>query len=371
MNTRRGARVREVTSVVRLVTSGPRVTRALSYHRDMKARFVLIGIAAWTFVAFYFASQAYFNPAFRMRPRWGEAVAINVTYYYLWGASMPLVIWLARRYPLRRVSAFFVHVFASIALTAVQLVLAEAILTTFSTAAYRQEGLLSAIKTAFGVNFHSSLPTYWLILAATLAFDYSRSAARLEAQLSRAQLDALKMQLNPHFLFNTLNSVSSLMYSDVKAADAMLTRLSELLRMTVDRQPAAEIPLDEEIELAQRYLAIEKIRFEERLRVTWEIDAEAGHALVPSLLLQPLVENAIHHGIARSDSGGNIDIRAWRDGAMLRLTVHDDAEVRGEVRERVGLSNTRARVEALHGSFGYDAAKNGFVVDIALPWSVV
>jgi two-component system LytT family sensor kinase len=330
---------------------------------------VLIGIAAWTFVAFYFASQAYFNPAFRMRPRWSEAVAINVTYYYLWGAVTPLVILLARRFPLRRASAFLVHVIASVGLTAVQLILAEVILTTFTTAVYRQEGLANAIKTAFGVNFHSSLPTYWLILAAWLAWDYSRSASRLEAQLSRAQLDALKMQLNPHFLFNTLNSVSSLMYSDVRAADSMLTRLSELLRMTVDRQPAAEIPLDEEIELAQRYLAIEKIRFEDRLRVTFELDARTGRVLVPSLLLQPLVENAIHHGIARCAAGGNIVIRAWRDGSMLRLTVHDDAEARGEVRERVGLSNTRARVVALHGTFSYSAAANGFVVEIAIPWN--
>jgi hypothetical protein len=330
---------------------------------------VLIGIAAWTFVAFYFASQAYFNPAFRMRPRWSEAVAINVTYYYLWGAVTPLVILLARRFPLRRASAFLVHVIASVVLTAVQLILAEVILTTFTTAVYRQEGLANAIKTAFGVNFHSSLPTYWLILAAWLAWDYSRSASRLEAQLSRAQLDALKMQLNPHFLFNTLNSVSSLMYSDVRAADSMLTRLSELLRMTVDRQPAAEIPLDEEIELAQRYLAIEKIRFEDRLRVTFELDERTGRVLVPSLLLQPLVENAIHHGIARCAAGGNIVIRAWRDGSMLRLTVHDDAEARGEVRERVGLSNTRARVVALHGTFSYSAAANGFVVEIAIPWN--
>jgi two-component system LytT family sensor kinase len=344
----------------------------------MKARIVLIGIAAWTLVAFYFASQAYFNPAFRMRPRWGEAVAINVTYYYLWGAATPLVIWLARRYPLRRVSAFAVHALASIVLTALQLLLAEAILTTFSSAVYRQEGFYYAVKTAFGVNFHSSLPTYWLILAATLAWDYSRSASRLEAQLSRAQLDALKMQLNPHFLFNTLNSVSSLMYTDVRAADAMLTRLSELLRMTVDRQPAAEIPLDEEIELAQRYLAIEKIRFEERLRVTFDLEEESGNALVPSLILQPLIENAIHHGIARSESGGSIAIRAWRDGSLLRVSVRDEAEVRGtadasgrmDTHERVGLSNTRARVEALHGSFGYAAVENGFVVDIALPWSV-
>jgi hypothetical protein len=96
----------------------------------MKARIVLIGIAAWTFVGFYFASQAYFNPAFRMRPRWSEAVAINLTYYYLWGAATPIVIALARRFPLRRASAFFVHSFASIVLTAVQLVMAEAVLPT-------------------------------------------------------------------------------------------------------------------------------------------------------------------------------------------------------------------------------------------------
>jgi two-component system LytT family sensor kinase len=329
-----------------------------------RTRLILLAVGAWTLVALYFASQAYFNPAFRLRPRWGEAVAINLTYYYLWGMAMPVVIWLARRK-----SSLLVHALASIVLTAMQLLIAEAILWTFTSSTYRSGPFVKSVQMAFGVNFHSSLPTYWVILAAYLAWTYSRNASRLEAQLSRAQLDALKMQLNPHFLFNTLNSISSLMYHDVDAADAMLARLSEFLRMTLDRPVEQTIPLEEELEFVRRYLAIERIRFEERLRVDIDVAPDATRALVPALVLQPLVENAIHHGIAHRPEGGSIGIDARRDGDTLRITVSDDGGGADAVRERVGLSNTRARVEALRGSLRYGPTANGFAVEIALPCS--
>lgn len=328
-----------------------------------RTRIVVLALAAWTFVALYFATQAYFNPAFRIRPRWDEALAVNLTYYYLWGAATPVVIWLARRK-----SSFAVHVLAAVILTFVQLMIAESILwTTGIGTDFRKYGFTESLKTALGVNFHSSLPTYFVILAAYLAWTYSRNAARLEAQLSRAQLDALKMQLNPHFLFNTLNSISSLMYTNVEAADAMLARLSEFLRLTLDGPAEQEVTLETELDFVRRYLEIERVRFEERLHVAIDVERGCERALVPSLLLQPLVENAIHHGIAQRSEGGEITITARRDGGTLRLRVHNDARVEG-MHERVGLSNTRMRIEALHGSMRLETA-NGFAVELAIPWS--
>lgn len=336
----------------------PRIINAVT-----RTRIVLLALAAWTFVALYFATQAYFNPAFRMRPRWGEALAVNLTYYYLWGAATPVVIWLARRR-----SSFGTHAVAALVLTAVQLVIAESILwTTGLGSDFRRYGFGKALETALAVNFHSSLPTYFLILAAYLAWAYSRNAARLEAQLSRAHLDALKMQLNPHFLFNTLNSISSLMYTNVDAADAMLARLSEFLRLTLDRPAEQEVTLETELDFVRRYLEIERVRFEERLHVHIHVERGCERAVVPSLVLQPLVENAIHHGIARRSEGGDISIAARRDGDTLRLRVHNDATVAG-LHERVGLSNTRARIEALHGTMRIDTT-DGFSVELAIPWS--
>ncbi|HEX8616190.1 MAG TPA: histidine kinase [Thermoanaerobaculia bacterium] len=327
-----------------------------------RARMLLIAFAVWTIVGFYFASQAYVNPAFRMRPRWGQALAVNLTYYYLWGAVTPVVIWLAKRK-----SSLWTHAIASIVVTAAQLVVAESLLWTYHIGAdFRRYPYLESLQMAFGINFHGSLPTYWLILAAYLAWAYSRNAARLEAQLSRAQLDALKMQLNPHFLFNTLNSISSLMYTSVDAADAMLARLSEFLRLTLDRPLEQEMTLEAELDFVRRYLDIERVRFEERLQVTIDVERGCERAIVPALLLQPLVENAVHHGIARRADGGAIAIHARRDGAMLRLRVHNDADA-VDVRERVGLTNTRARIEAVRGSLTL-STDDGFTVDLAIPW---
>jgi two-component system, LytTR family, sensor kinase len=340
---------------------------------------ILLVIAAWTFVAFYFAVQSVFNPAFNPRPPWSHAVVVNFTYYYLWAICTPVVVWLGRRFPFDRWStALGMHALASLALTALQLVAAETFLGLFWVRA--EMPFANRIAYALGANFLSSVPTYWLILAASLAVDYYRKyrdretrASQLEAQLSQAQLQALKMQLNPHFLFNTLNSVSSLMYTDVESADAMLARLSEFLRLTIDREIAQEIPLEEEVEFVRRYLEIEKIRFEERLRVDIDIDGDARGAIVPSLALQPLVENAIHHGIAPRREGGAIAIRARRENGQLHLSVADDGVgTRQQTRERVGLHNTRARLERLYGSQQQltlsDVEPRGVRVDMIIPF---
>ena len=338
----------------------------------MNRRVLLIAFLAWTLVALYFATQAYLNPSFMARPPWRDVLAVNFTYYYLWGLASPVVAGLARRFPLRNAGAFVVHALASVVLTLIQLVIAEAILWNFSRAFFRRESFAASLQIAVSANFHGSLPTYWLILAAYLAWTYARNASRLETQLATAQLDALKMQLNPHFLFNTLNSVSSLMYVDVDAADAMLARLSEFLRLTLDRPVAPKIPLHQELDFVQRYLEIERIRFEERLRVTVDVERSAEDLLVPALILQPLVENAIHHGIAKRTAGGSIVIRARREERWLHLLVRDDGTGAQEIRERVGLGNTRARLQALYGErhrLEYGASDKGFTVEIAIPCS--
>ena len=337
-----------------------------------RAHLILLGFVVWTLIALYFASQAYFNPALRYKPKFLEMTQINLVYYYLWGLSTPLVIALARRFPIpstRWRRSFAVHIVASLVLTAMQIVIAESILSTFSKALYRTEGFASNLKTAFRINFHGSMPTYWLILAVYLAAVYYRNEKRLESQLSRAQLDALKMQLNPHFLFNTLNSISSLMYTDVDAADAMLARLSEFLRLTLDLPPEQEIALEEEMDFVRRYLEIERIRFEERLHVDIDMERGTERALVPSLALQPLVENAIHHGVARNSKGGSIEIRARRDNGFLRLTVRNDGTC-GQVREGIGLANTRARLKSLYGErhrFSYSVHDGAFEVEMLIP----
>jgi sensor histidine kinase YesM len=333
---------------------------------------ILIGFAVWTIIALYFASQAYLNPALRYKPQLTDVLQVNFVYYYLWGLSTPLVIFLGRRFPIpspRWKRSLGVHVVASLLITATQIVVAESILSTFSRALYRTEGFANSLKTAFRINFHGSLPTYWLILAVYLAAVYYRNAVRLESQLSRAQLDALKMQLNPHFLFNTLNSISSLMYSDVEAADAMLARLSEFLRMTLELPPEQEIALEDELDFVRRYLEIERIRFEERLHVDIDMERGTEQVLVPSLALQPLVENAIHHGVARHAGNGSIQIHARRDAEFLRVTVRNNGTCES-VREGIGLANTRARLRSLYGDrhrFSYAMHDGAFEVEMLIP----
>jgi LytS/YehU family sensor histidine kinase len=209
------------------------------------------------------------------------------------------------------------------------------------------------------VNFHSSYPTYWVILFAYLTFDYAAKyrdrashAAQLEGRLAEARLQALRMQLNPHFLFNTLNSISSLMYSDVEAADAMMTRLSELLRLTLHSDGRPVTSLRQELEMLNRYIEIERIRFEDRLRVSVDIDQAALDAGVPSFSLQPLVENAIRHAIAPRAAGGRLSISARRSNGSVRISLRDDGPglPEGELRQGVGLANTRARLEQLYGA---------------------
>jgi signal transduction histidine kinase len=200
-------------------------------------------------------------------------------------------------------------------------------------------------------------------------------AAQLERSLAQAQLRGLRLQLQPHFLFNALNTISAVMYTDPRAADEMLEQLAELLRASLRTGQVDQLPLREELALLDRYLAILRGRFGDRLRVVTRFEPEAADALVPSLLLQPLVENAVRHGNVSRSGQGEVEVRARREGDRLVLEVEDDGPGAAEATAAaggLGLAATAERLELLYGAQQSFTAGNGprggFLVRMALPW---
>jgi two-component sensor histidine kinase len=214
---------------------------------------------------------------------------------------------------------------------------------------------------------------YWVVVCGALGWHYYNrlrerevETAQLQRELVEARLEALRMQLNPHFLFNTLHAISGLIHEDPQAADRVVARLSELLRLSLDQSKPQEVPLQDELAFLDRYLEIEQTRFSERLTVEKQIAAEAQQALVPYLILQPLVENAIRHGIEPSEKLGLLRIGARRRDGKLELCVRDNGDGLPSEPEKpaegIGLSNTRARLRHLYGQncrFELVAAEGG------------
>ncbi len=233
-------------------------------------------------------------------------------------------------------------------------------------------------------NLDWTLMTYSAIAGLSYALGYQRESqaravktANLEARLAEARLKTLEAELHPHFLFNTLHAISTLIHVEPDAADRMISRLSDLLRITFARSGAARVALQEELEFLQKYLEIEETRFQDRLSVSYDIDPDTLDAEVPRMILQPLVENAIKHGVAPRNAPGRIRIVAARDGESLRLEVCDNGVgLSGSARARlhggVGLSNTRARLECLYGA-GHDLlfleTGEGLTVQMRFPFS--
>jgi two-component system LytT family sensor kinase len=316
-------------------------------------------------------------------------LALNFSYWYAWAILVPGILWLARRYRFGRLTwrrAALMHAFGVVAATfshAVITVSAHvAILEGF---AYKQAEWVPMFKELFFLNFDWEMMTYWAIVGLSHALDFHResqereiTAVQLEARLAEAQLEALQRQLHPHFLFNTLNTISALMHRDIDAADAMLERLSDLLRLTLDRISLQQVPLKDELDFIEKYLEIERTRFGDRLKVHYDIGPGILDALVPTLLLQPLVENAVRHGIAPKVGGGRLEIAARRDGDRLRLVVRDNGAGLGNdtlqaFNTGVGLSNTRSRLEHLYGEqhrFEFHRPPDGgLAVDVVIPFA--
>jgi sensor histidine kinase YesM len=240
-----------------------------------------------------------------------------------------------------------------------------------------------AFQTSVLAQFHIQVATFWVILGIGAAFEYYAKfrerelrASQLESRLAQAQLEVLRMQLQPHFLFNTLHTISAFMQEgEIEAADRMISRLSDLLRLALEGGGAQEVPLRQEMAFLERYLEIQQIRFQEQLRVSLRVPDELLDACVPSLILQPLVENAIKHGVTPRAEGGEVSVEVTREHGRLRLAVRDDGPgitaASTRVGNGVGLANTRARLEQLYGDRQRfvvgNAPGGGALVELTIP----
>jgi two-component system, LytTR family, sensor kinase len=350
---------------------------------ELKWGLIAVG---WMLYGFFFASQVVVTRAYLGRPlRVGGTLAVWLICAALWFAATPLVLWLARQFPLERhrwIASALIHLGAGAAISLLLLALYVLIMSLLGFDLGPQS-FLNVFRGQLVTSFHSEFLTYWMIIGLSQGIDYYRKyrerelrALQLEARLAHAQLDALKMQLHPHFLFNTLNSISVLMSEDVVAARRMLTRMSDLLRTSLENVGKHEVSLREELDFLKNYLEIEQTRFQDRLAVRMEIEPEVLDARVPNLILQPLVENAIRHGVAPRAQQGLIEISAAREDGMVRLRVRDNGPGLRSQPENltpgIGLSNTQARLKQLYGvehRFEIkDANGGGLEVDIVIPF---
>ena len=321
-----------------------------------KAWWAVVGIV-WTALAVLSISQSAVSRAYRGAPiRWGSLITVRLADWYTCALFIPAFVWLARRYPFDRATwrrTVAVSVAAStLAVLAKYTVFSPLERWLSPDANGTLPGLLAA-------NAITELMLFLAVIAVIHGVEFyhryrerEAAALQLQARLSEAQLEALRAQLHPHFLFNTLNAIATLMHRNAAAADLMLTRLAELLRAALHYHPADEVPLREELALLSRYLEIMKVRYGERLTVRYDVPPQLEDALVPSFFLQPLVENALQHGIARQPGPGYVDVRVTSENGRLSLTITDNGPgVIGARTDRqgVGLSNTRRRLEQLYG----------------------
>ena len=322
--------------------------------------FALATPLAWSSVAFvYFGMLAAGRPL-----TFAHSMVAGLPEWYVWAGLTPLVFSLGERVRLERqqwVAAGLFHLVAGTAVALVDLALVTAINRQFGpTVSYVGPVFWDVYLKIVLRYFHYSFIIYWVIVAAAHAVRYYRSSRdrevegiRLQAELTQAQLATLRMQLQPHFLFNTLHTIASLVRDGRgEAATTTIARLGELLRQTLGNVQRNEVPLREELSFIEAYLEIEQTRFSDRLAVRFDVDQETLGAMVPNLSLQPLVENAIRHGVARDPSAGRIEVRAARRDGALRIEVRNDgpAYTGNGSSGGVGLANTRARLHRLYGS---------------------
>jgi two-component sensor histidine kinase len=296
---------------------------------------------------------------------------------YMWSAWLwiPLTIfalWLCGRFPIGadRWRRNLLVLVGGAALACVARAIAVALLNPWVGWYASLPGPGEMFVTSIANNFFP----YWMLVGVGHAVVYARRIRERDEQLSRAELHALKLQLQPHFLFNTLNTINTYVRAEPSVAQRMIARLSDLLRRVLDSEGIQEVTLQEELELVRTYLDIEQVRFDERLGVQWTIDPETVRAIVPHLVLQPIVENAIRHGIGPQSRGGTVEIAARRRDSSLELVVRDDgAGMDGSSHPSGrGLTNTRNRLRQLYSerqSVRITAPPGGgFVVELTMPF---
>ena len=340
----------------------------------------LLIMAFWSFLALLWMPQTYIanlyeNPSFTL---WRAFVA-NLGLFYVWALLTPPVLWLGRRFPLERRRLFrnlSIHFAMSFVFAFVHMTLLR-----YANALLINRNISYTMPVSLWMLFLSvgafNVAAYWGVLAASQAVIYFRKYQEREYRLVQAQLQTLSAQLHPHFLFNTLNAISELVYSHPEIADRTLAQLSDLLRLSLKGGQMQEVTLKEELDFIQKYTEIQQTLLQERLHVRFEVEPETLDASVPNMILQPLVENSIRHGIAPKRRGGEIEVRAERIDGMLHLQVQDNgpgisSDVKRASDNGIGLANTRARLQCLyqdtHRFEAGNAPGGGFEVSITIPF---
>jgi two-component sensor histidine kinase len=353
-----------------------------------------IGFVVWTIIGLSFASRTYLSyTQTRTDVNWKHVYSAYLIDFYLWGAVSPFIFWLARRFPIERGHIFkrvVSHLLIALILNFLVLSAASPMFWYFG---YPNENIYPSLWVLFkfSITSHVMLHQGLIIYAGTLiaghAFEYYRQlqagktrTAELASQLAQAQLAALKMQIHPHFLFNTLNSIAALLHKDVETADRMIARLSDFLRLTLNSSETSVVKLEQELEFLKTYLEIEKIRFQNKLAVNLKIAPDALDAQVPNLILQPLIENAIRHGIAKQTAIGQLNVEARREGERLLIKIEDNGpglngngNRRKKSGEGLGLANTRARLKQFYDDdFQFEIKDksngDGTIVNLNVPY---
>ncbi|HEY7478871.1 MAG TPA: histidine kinase [Gemmatimonadales bacterium] len=285
---------------------------------------------------------------------WRHALVTSLASAWLWVPLTMLALWLAHRYPLGRgrllprLGLHLLSVIAVVVFRAVAVLVFNSWVGWYATLPPLPELLLTSAQ--------NNVFLYSLVIGVAHAAHYASESRRRDDQLAEARLLTLKAQIQPHFLFNTLNTIALMVRESPANAERLITRLSELFRHALEGATIHEVPLADELRFAAAYLEIEAARLEDRLRVEWQIDPDALGARVPHLILQPLVENAIRHGIAPRSAAGRLRVAARRENGKVRLEVEDDGvgldQAGRPAAAGVGLANLRARLAALYGPAG-------------------
>jgi len=350
----------------------------------------------WTFMGLFMFSQGLAQKVLSNDPHpWWQHLTSWMVGVWLWCALTPVVAWLGKRIPLERKPywrGISIHLAISLAFSFGDLALESGLLRLLGVFPDIMSSYPATLFFLLIIGYHQGVMTYWGILGVQQAYAWYRRyeerrqealrlelrSSQLENQLVQAHLSTLKMQLHPHFLFNTLNTIMVLVRQQKgREAEEMLARLSDLLRCVLEDVQAQEVPLTRELEYLQLYLAIEQVRFQDRLRVDVAADPEVLDAALPHMALQPIVENAIRHGIGRSSTAGSISITACRVNDQVEIKVQDDgpglptAPANGAARG-IGLANTRARLRELYGDAAgltvRNAEQGGVVATMVLPY---
>ncbi len=358
-------------------------------ERLLRRRSVRLGLiwGGWTIVGLFFTSQAIVQTMSMVeRYPYGSLFFWQMSVCYLWALSTPLVLWLARRFRIDREkwpTRILLHLLLSVAFGgAISAIHYPLFMTQMGEAAK---------MTAFGdfrnvlINLDRQIFIYWLLVLLSHALNYYKSfregelkTSQLHTQLVQSQLEALKMQVHPHFLFNTLHSISALLHSDPEAARRMITRLGDFLRLTLENAGTQEVTLEQEMQFLNVYLEIERVRFQDRLTTIVEVDPAVLDARVPNLILQPIVENAMRHAVATSSHAGRIEITAVPRNGVVRIQVKDNGPglsaqpSLARAGKGLGLANTQARLERLYGSnqsmdLNNDPVGGGLIVTLEIP----